>query len=112
MAETDFEDDLRFLFDAAPPAQDAAVFAKGVDRRIARGMWARIAVLSVFALVGVVVSALLLGVTPFSLAASVNGLMSVASDPAAAFGDARVWLAGLILAVLAFLAIRPALSEA
>src|SRR5437879_3974344 len=67
MAETEFEHDLRTMFDEAPPAPDAAAFAVGIDRRIARRMWLRAALVSVLGLIGLLIACLQLGLSPSDL---------------------------------------------
>jgi hypothetical protein len=110
MADLDFEDDLRALFDAPAPMSDSDAFAAQVQARIGQALWLRAALVGGLGLVGALIAWLRLGLSLHDLARGLNA-MTVATGGEEAYDSAVPWAAGLLLLGLGWLAIRPAISE-
>ena len=113
MAETEFEQDLRHMFDQPAPRlePDAASFTAGVDQRLDRARWLRAALLAGFGVLGLAI-ALALGVSP-SQFQPIADKVAEAGTSGETLGDAAVWTAaGLLVLVAAVFFLRPASSEA
>jgi hypothetical protein len=110
MADLQFEDDLRAMFQAAPSAPDAAAFAMRVERGLDRIQWIRLAMVSTLGLVGVVIAWAMFGAS----LSDVSGLFSAmtrAASNTGAVDDASAWAAALLLLAFGGLMIRPVFSE-
>ena len=106
-----FEDDLRTMFAAAPPAADADDFALTVDRGLDRIRWVRLTVVSALGLLGGLIAWSAFGV-------SLNDLTNALSQVAAAAGGGALsgdqtsgWAAMVLLVALGVAVVRPLLSE-
>ncbi len=117
MADRDFEEDLRALFDApnldpcVPGlAADADPFAKRVQARIGQSDGLRAGLIVGLGLVGALIAWLRFGLSIHDLAASSNAIaLAVAGQ--GDYDSPVPWASGLLVLGLGWLAVRPAFSE-
>lgn len=102
MAETQFENDLRAMFEQAPPAPDAAAFAARVDARLARRGWQRAALVSILGALGVAITWLSFGLSLADFSLSLPTVQSVVAAAQSVAGPDNIglWAAGVLVLAL------------
>ena len=110
MAEMQFEDDLRAMFDAAPAAADAAQFAARVDRRIVRRQRMGLVLISVLGLAGLAIAFLMFRPSLGELGVSAPSSLSLDSLSASA-SDIGLWSVGIVVLTLGWAGLQLVSSE-
>jgi hypothetical protein len=110
MAETQFEDDLRMMFERAPPAPDAAAFAQQVDARIVRRGWLRAGLVSALGAAGVAIAWFSFGLSPSDFHVAVPTIQSVTQSVAGP-DNLGLWAAGILVLTLGLAGYQLATAE-
>ncbi len=114
MAETQFEDDLRAMFEQAPPAADAAAFAQRVDGRIVRRGRQRAVLVSILGVLGLAITWLWFGLSPADFSVTLPTLQSVtgAVQSVAGPGNIGLWALGVLALTLGLVVYQSVAAEA
>jgi hypothetical protein len=102
MAETQFEDDLRAMFEQAPPAPDAAAFAQRVDAKLVRRGRQRAILVLVLGVLGVMITWLSFGLSLSDVSVGLPTLQSVMGGVQSISGPDNIglWAAGVLVLAL------------
>ena len=111
MAETDFERNIRDMFEQPAALPDGAAFVSGVERRLDRAHWLRVGLVTVFGLIGVALTLLLSGASLGQFEPLVGGLSKILTGAPGALGDTGAWVAGLLLLLIVGALAKPVLSD-
>jgi hypothetical protein len=114
MAETQFEDDLRAMFEQAPPAPDAAAFAARVDARLVRRGRQRAVLVCALGVLGAATAWLGFGLSPADFSLSLPTVQSVvgAAQSVAGPDNIGLWAAGVLIVALGLAAFQSVTTEA
>ena len=114
MAETQFEDDLRAMFEQAPPASDAAAFAARVDAGLVRRGWQRAVLVSVLGVLGVAITWLSFGLSLADFSLSLPTVQSVVGTAQSVAGPDNIglWAAGVLALALGLVVYQSVTAEA